>query len=86
MVFPPLFGAEKEISIVVFPDTAAYIVGALGIVDGVAWIFPDGNESPREVRAMTTIVYKVPLVNPVIWYMLFDGKDILVKLTPLSVE
>ena len=48
MVFPPLFGAENEMSMVPpLVETASYKVGELGIVNGVAWRFPDGAELPR---------------------------------------
>jgi hypothetical protein len=53
MVFPPLFGAEKEMSIVVFPDTAAYNVGVSGVVYGVMLGVKNDDEYPSEFCALT---------------------------------
>jgi hypothetical protein len=50
---------------VVFPFTAVPIVGAPGIVDGVALLLAaEGALVPAELIAVTVKVYAVPFVRP----------------------
>jgi hypothetical protein len=54
MVFPPLFGSEKEMSMVsLLAETAAYNVGVSGVVYGVMLGVKNDDEYPSEFCALT---------------------------------
>jgi hypothetical protein len=58
MAFPPLEGGGWKVTVASpFPGTAVTAVGALGVVNGVAWLeAADGELVPREFVAVTVNV------------------------------
>ena len=66
--FPPvLVGADQDTCSVWFPRTTVeFMVGAPGIVRGIAATIPDRAPPPRALNACTRNSYVVPFVKPVI--------------------
>jgi len=84
MAAPPLSeGGEYAIVMLWFPWVALLIVGAPGVVEGVAEAELEALPAPLLLTAFRSTLYVVPLVKPVMLNMLPETSEAVVYDPPL---
>jgi len=84
MAAPPLSeGGEYAIVMLWFPGMALVMVGAPGVVEGVAEAEAEALPAPLVLTACRSTLYNCPLVSPVMVNMLSETSEAVVYDPPL---